>query len=1066
MQNINEVVGIIKGINFDGVINQKEIEFLQSWTNDNRHFAITLNQRKLMTLIEEALDDKVLSDSERRNILVTAQSILKLQGDESTIFTELNGIIEGIISDNEVNKEEILNLKKWYDLHEDSIKKSETGLLVKNALNKILEDGIITVFEQNYLLSLLKEKIGSLKINARINYLKKQVKQKKNIGIDLIDLLDENNNMNYIHAMAESELERTLNSDRGVLIYDPEIVVISLSLIAMLNYNGSFYSSVRLTYKDLYSKFSEQKIEGLIRTILNKYRTKDDASTRARIINVPLRQAIVPKYFLANFFEFIYDIYKLNFEYDLSRDLYEDFLFVYDGLKSNMKEESDELKVNTTQKSYKLIQTTKDLVTKENNIEPLIKLSIIIVQLIDKQVWGEEIIVNNNYLKEAFENWRSSFDEKEKLKQSRKKPLWRSSWKPKLYLHNDSVVLQPPTHKIKSQYNYRDIRVIVKNDEQIIYENQRPDVREIIGGYQINIPQIKIECPLGKLKYFLMIKNTVIYDTNDHLYRDFIVFDQDGNELTNNTEYNGTALFCTKNPLKKTQQFYNCDKYVLASANIHSGDVFFIEDKIFNFTSLTKPGVFGEKINNHTIVELNSGKQYPVYENIKYLVFEDEISNCIYEIIINNKSYQLTNFNYTNISRDGVVRYIVDLNIVDPNIYTISVNRIQTKKINVCTFNLAYDSKFMTETVKIDDKTYVVTVSSGLTPSKIIKHIDIECFDIDDIQFTINNKTYSYRIPLSLAMYRISSDTWKPITEDLWIDDIKPGTLLDIYGQYIEGIMVISSKGNKLDEFIQAKNKGVYSELSLGFLTSYKSLYDYTSLFLLRDQKVINFIRCNNKCIIDDNGIETIFDPVKSELFITTHFKGKGSIFYEILDVHHRVVCKSVSKNNAETARFKNLKSFEQYTINIYEKKSGLMLGASKPLKTMQRTFYARKDFIGKKFKITEAYYSKKVGNMLIEQVCDFNKNYVQFTEQIGENTFRGQVYSKTYKGIYWLYKLNPVEIEMNSDVISKTMDLYITNEGDGLLLDLKHHRIMNDLDNPTAPCIETYTININEEDK
>ena len=92
-------------------------------------------------------------------------------------------------------------------------------------------------------------------------------------------------------------LRYTLNSYTGSLVTDPEIVVISLSLIAMLNYDGSFYDSVRGVYESLYTSYSEQKIEGLIRFVLNKYRSKIDQSSRSRIINYPLRQSVVPKYY-------------------------------------------------------------------------------------------------------------------------------------------------------------------------------------------------------------------------------------------------------------------------------------------------------------------------------------------------------------------------------------------------------------------------------------------------------------------------------------------------------------------------------------------------------------------------------------------------------------------------------------------------------------------------------------------------------------------------------------------------------------------------------------------------
>ena len=84
--------------------------------------------------------------------------------------------------------------------------------------------------------------------------------------------------------------------------------------------------------------------------------------TRTRIINVALENAIVPQVFLPAFFEFIYDIYKLNFDYDLPEDPYEDFEFVFEGLRTNMLSDGDDISLNVTQKTYKLTAATKQLI--------------------------------------------------------------------------------------------------------------------------------------------------------------------------------------------------------------------------------------------------------------------------------------------------------------------------------------------------------------------------------------------------------------------------------------------------------------------------------------------------------------------------------------------------------------------------------------------------------------------------------------------------------------------------------------------------------------------------------
>lgn len=97
-----------------------------------------------------------------------------------------------------------------------------------------------------------------------------------------------------------------------------------------------------------------------------------------------------------------------------------------------------------------------------------------------------------------------------------------------------------------------------------------------------------------------------------------------------------------------------------------------------------------------------------------------------------------------------------------------------------------------------------------------------------------------------------------------------------------------------------------------------------------------------------------------------------------------------------------------------------------------------------------------------------FNKYYLKLTDVIDaeEGLFEGQIYSKSYKGDFFLYNINPVEVELCSDVIDGTMDIYMTNQGDGLLFDPEHKGILNSMEHPTAPDIFLYTISIKGEDE
>lgn len=55
MKNINELIGLINGINFDGVINQKETDRLQSWVDRSRNLAYEAKEIELISMIDTIL---------------------------------------------------------------------------------------------------------------------------------------------------------------------------------------------------------------------------------------------------------------------------------------------------------------------------------------------------------------------------------------------------------------------------------------------------------------------------------------------------------------------------------------------------------------------------------------------------------------------------------------------------------------------------------------------------------------------------------------------------------------------------------------------------------------------------------------------------------------------------------------------------------------------------------------------------------------------------------------------------------------------------------------------------
>lgn len=150
--NINDLYGIIQGINYDGVFDSREVQFLQKWVDDNskyRDFAVFNRIINELTLI---LEDGIVTDYERQvlSTLVDSVASSNIYSDSTLGIQILEGLVKGIVCNNEINDSEILNLQRWLS-DNDYLKGVYPYDKVVNAIEKILSDGIITDDEKIYL---------------------------------------------------------------------------------------------------------------------------------------------------------------------------------------------------------------------------------------------------------------------------------------------------------------------------------------------------------------------------------------------------------------------------------------------------------------------------------------------------------------------------------------------------------------------------------------------------------------------------------------------------------------------------------------------------------------------------------------------------------------------------------------------------------------------------------------------------------------------------------------------------------------------------------------------------
>ena len=96
-------------------------------------------------------------------------------------------------------------------------------------------------------------------------------------------------------------------------------------------------------------------------------------------------------------------------------------------------------------------------------------------------------------------------------------------------------------------------------------------------------------------------------------------------------------------------------------------------------------------------------------------------------------------------------------------------------------------------------------------------------------------------------------------------------------------------------------------------------------------------------------------------------------------------------------------------------------------------------------------------------ETCKILGCYVKFILRKSGTDFVGEIYRKIHSEYLPIEKLNPVEIEVLSDIQENYVDLAITKDGDGLLYNRKKHKLLSELEDETAPDIFSYRLNLKE---
>lgn len=142
---INSLKGILFGINLDEQVNEKEINELKKWAENNRNLINRNPFKEFMTIIDETVSNKIPVTETIQDLFWLCQ---KYENDNyyynavTADLQTLQGICHGILADGIINEKEIRDLEKWLEQNKH-LSTYYPYDEIRSLMLSILSDGII-----------------------------------------------------------------------------------------------------------------------------------------------------------------------------------------------------------------------------------------------------------------------------------------------------------------------------------------------------------------------------------------------------------------------------------------------------------------------------------------------------------------------------------------------------------------------------------------------------------------------------------------------------------------------------------------------------------------------------------------------------------------------------------------------------------------------------------------------------------------------------------------------------------------------------------------------------------
>lgn len=599
-----------------------------------------------------------------------------------------------------------------------------------------------------------------------------------------------------------------------------KLTMLALTFIALKYYDGGLWNHVceKFDFLGYEDKLIESKIrDNVLGQLTSRYHCE------RKHYQIPVMNSVIPLSYVANYIEFVDDIYTRNLDCDLSayrKELDEELENIFNAIKDKLTDNDDTFNYNyekSNKKAYKLIRATKNIIKTGVKKQELILITKEILKKLDAFYNGKKLI-SNQYVEKAFSEWFK--ENKDRKNSKREKTNFKKSKFPYYTFLKDTVYLHTPVKRLYGDYDTSLFCVEVYEGEKLIEHTTNLKIQSLLGGIEILQCNYKVKNPLGKIKCVIKYSDEEVYSSKDYLYRDFMLFNDD-KELKNNRSYTGLAYFIYKNTytggLTPLGVF---DNYKVAyNPQVKENDEFLLDDKYeISFSNIRKSGISGAK--NKDLLLCKDDKEYKIYTSIKSICFIGDSSNKkANKVKINGQFVDLRDA-LEIVEQGPFYAYIIDCEkyqLQNGWVKIELVNIVDNKTIDK--YKFLYDETLETQenlisNYAIDFKYngfFNLVDSSGTTYNNIT--LNINTLDFKKYYLDVDGQKLQCKFILTVPYYTVDDEYIYTFNEPLNSEEIKTGSKL--YFNVEDCDRVLYRAGDIVNELsIKTLEKRKYIEIS------------------------------------------------------------------------------------------------------------------------------------------------------------------------------------------------------------------------------------------------------------